>query len=70
MGTPVLIAPDLTAVRIGRHPVKLTAILYLKQALLEERYEDCPDIIMIAREFGADPYEIRNILEDPRRKPQ
>ena len=51
------------------HPVKLTALLYLKQALMEERYEICSDLIAIAKEFGASVIEIRNLLEDPRRKP-
>ena len=51
------------------HPVKLTALLYLKQALLKEKYEMCADIIAIAKEFGARDYEIQNLLEDPRRNP-
>ena len=52
---------------IKRDPVKFTALLYLREALLKERYEDCADIIAIAEEFGAGEFEIRNILEDPRR---
>lgn len=67
MGFPELMTPEVTAVRIGRHPVKVTALLYLKEALLAERYEACAEIIMIACEFGADPLEIRNILEVPSR---
>ena len=51
------------------HPVKLTALLYLKQALLKEQYELCSDLIAIAREFGAKEVEIQNLLEDPRRNP-
>ncbi len=56
-------------VRTKSHPVKLTALLYLKQALLKEQYEMCPDLIAIAREFGAKEVEIQNLLEDPRRNP-
>jgi len=52
-----------------RHPVKLTALLYLKEALLKERYEACPEIITVARDFGATIYEIDDLLEDPRRSP-
>ena len=33
------------------HPVKTTALLYLKQALMKEQYELCSDFIAIAREF-------------------
>ena len=51
------------------HPVKLTALLYLKQALQKEQYEMCSDLIAIAKEFGAKEVEIQNLLEDPRRNP-
>jgi hypothetical protein len=54
---------------LRRHPVKLTALLYLKEALLEEHYELCSDLIAITKEFGASELEIKNLLEDPRRKP-
>ncbi len=60
----------LGARRLGRHPVKLTALLYLREALLEERYEECAEMIGIAQEFGAQPFEIQNLLEDPRRIPR
>ena len=46
------------------HPLKLTALLYLKDALLRERYEDCGDMIDIAREFGADKVDIGRTLSD------
>lgn len=52
-----------------RHPVKLTALLYLKEALLKERYEVCGTLIGVAREFGAAQFEIDDLLEDPRRNP-
>ena len=55
--------------RVVRHPVKLTALLALKEALLEEKYEECSEIIAIAREFGARDFEIYYLLEDPRRRP-
>jgi hypothetical protein len=54
---------------IYRHPVKLTALLYLKEALLKEKYEICEGLIAIAREFGAAKFEIDDLLEDPRRSP-
>ncbi len=53
-----------------RDPVKLTALIYLREALLKERYEDCADIISVAREFGASADEIRWFLENPRRFPR
>ena len=67
MGTHAVLVPETTQVRINRHPVKVTAMLYLKEALLAELYEECAEYIAIALEFGADPLEIRNLLEVPRR---
>jgi len=55
--------------RRSNHPVKLTALLYLKEALLREQYEKCAEIVASAKEFGALPYEIQDLLEDPRRSP-
>ena len=56
--------------RIRKNAIKLTALLYLREALLEERYEECAEFIAVARQFGAQPFEIQNILEDRRRIPQ
>ncbi len=53
-----------------RDPVKLTALLYLREALLEEKFECCLEFIAIAKEFGALDEEIRVLLEDPKRHPQ
>ena len=53
-----------------KDPVKLTALLYLKEALIKERYEQCPQFIALAREFGAQNPEIDELIEDPRRMPQ
>jgi len=62
--------PDLLTSRgLRRHPLRLTALLYLRESLLQERYEECEICIKIACQFGARHYEIRNILEDPRRMP-
>lgn len=55
--------------RRTRDPVKLTALLYLREALLGERYEECVEFIAIAREFGALDREVKALLEDPRRHP-
>lgn len=49
-------------------PVALTALLYLKEALVEERYEECAELVRIALEFGAGEVRIGYLLEDPRRE--
>jgi hypothetical protein len=61
--------PKFRRRRAAGHPVKLTALLYLKEALLRENYEICADVIATAKEFGAADFEVRDLLEDPRRAP-
>ena len=53
----------------SHHPLKITALLYLKEALIREQYEKCAEIVALAKEFGAVDFEIRDLLEDPRRSP-
>ena len=55
---------------VKRNPVKLTALLYLREALFRERYEECPQFIEVAKEFGAMESEIEELLEDARRIPR
>ena len=55
--------------RRSYHPVKLTALWYLKDALVREQYEKCAEIVAVAKEFGAQSFEIQDLLEDPRRSP-
>ena len=59
-----------TLLRVRRDPVKLTALLYLREALRRERYEDCSQFVRVAKEFGAQDREIEELLEDPRRTPR
>ena len=54
---------------VVKHPVRLTALLYLKEALLKEQYEICAEVIALAQEFGATASEVQGLLEDPRRSP-
>ena len=55
--------------RIPKDAVQVTALHYLKEALLKEHYEICQDVIAIAKEFGAKDGDVRDLLEDPRRSP-
>lgn len=59
-----------TLLRVRKNPVKLTALLYLKEALWRERYEQCTQFVQVAKEFGALDREIEELLEDPRRTPR
>lgn len=70
METKTVLARPKGYFRIKKDPVKLTALLYLREALFEERYEECAEFIAIAVEFGAKHPEIKSILEDRRRVPK
>lgn len=59
-----------TLLRVRRNPIKLTALLYLREALRTERYEECAQFVQVAREFGAQEQEIEELLEDVRRMPR
>lgn len=61
---------EVTRSLLIKHPVRMTALLYLRDAMLQEKYEDCANIISIAREFGAHAHEIEGLVEDPRRVPR
>ncbi len=54
----------------AKHPVVLTALLYLRDALIREEYEKCRELIAVAEEFGAQEVDINYLLEDPRRVPE
>ena len=62
-------ASPAAEVRTARHPVRLTALLYLREALRSERYEECAQFALTAREFGASQREVEELLEDARRLP-
>ena len=42
--------------------LKVTALLYLKDALLKEEYEDCQELVDSARNFGAHQSEINEVI--------
>ncbi len=44
--------------------LKATSLLYLKDALLNQRYEDCAELIRAAKSFGAQPGEIGRIIAE------
>lgn len=44
------------------HALKLTSLMYLKEALVHERYEICQEVIDSAYEFGASSFEVDYVL--------
>lgn len=53
----------------ARDPVRLTALIYLREALLAEQYETCAEIIDIALDSGSNSREIFDVLSNPLRFP-
>ena len=49
--------------RIPEEILKATALLYLEDALRNERYEDCAELIQRAKEFGAKRFEVRKVIK-------
>ena len=44
--------------------LKATALMYLKEALVKEVYEDCPELIQNAKDFGAEQKEISELIAE------
>ena len=42
--------------------LKVTALLYLKEALLKEEYEGCQELVDSARKFGAQQGEVNEVI--------
>ncbi len=46
------------------NPLKETALMYLKESLNKERYEECSEMIKNAKRFGAQPNEIAQVIRE------
>lgn len=44
--------------------LKVTALLYLKEALVNQEYEQCPVLIKTAQRFGAGKQDIRKVIDE------
>jgi len=44
--------------------LKATALIYLRDALDKQAYEQCPDLIQQALNFGAQKGEIQQVIAD------
>ena len=44
--------------------LKLTALIYLKEALVAQRYEECAALISEAKDLGAKQSEINALIAD------
>lgn len=48
--------------------LKATSLLYLKDALQKERYEECAALIQVAKSYGADSGDIGRAIAEALRK--
>ncbi len=44
-------------------PLKVTALTYLREALVKEDYENMDELVRYARVFGADEQEVAQTLQ-------
>lgn len=44
--------------------LKITALLYFKEALVKQEYEQCPALIATAKRFGANQVDIWNVIAE------
>lgn len=42
--------------------LQVTALLYLKEALYKQNYEQCPELIHTAKRYGASVQEVQKVI--------
>lgn len=42
--------------------LKVTALLYLKEALYKQKFEQCPELIQTAKRYGASTEEVQTVI--------
>lgn len=59
-----VIASGQSGSRVADGVLKATSLIYFKEALVNEQYEDCADFIRTAQSFGAQQSEISRIIAE------
>ncbi len=59
-----VIASDQNGSRVADGVLKATSLIYFKETLVNEQYEDCADFIRTAQAFGAQQSEISRIIAE------
>lgn len=44
--------------------LKATSLVYFKEALLKQEYEDCKEFVRTAKRFGAEQSEITAVIDE------
>ncbi len=50
--------------------LKATALLYFQDALLKSEYEECAELIAVAKQYGATQSDINDTIADYLRNPK
>jgi hypothetical protein len=61
MGTNAILADEVLT---SNEVLKLSALVYLQDALVKQKYEQCAELVDIAVKFGADKGEIKQVIAD------
>lgn len=64
MNNELITSNDVKAWLQSDEVLKLTSLLYLKEALVAQRYEDCAELIQEAKGLGAQQSEISALLAE------
>lgn len=64
MENNVLSRKKTNSFRLTDNVLKATALVYLKEALFRQKYEQCAELIRSAKEFGAGEEEVRGVIEE------
>ncbi|HOY08975.1 MAG TPA: hypothetical protein PLB05_02740 [Candidatus Omnitrophota bacterium] len=68
MGNNTVVKNNETRTLNADNVLKVTALQYLKEALAQECYEECAELVRAAKQFGAHPDDIRVILSGHARR--
>ena len=56
--------PDQGQALVPDPILKMTALLYLKEALIVQEYESCQELIDTAKDLGVNPGDISAVIAD------
>ena len=64
-----ILTPEQQSLWVYDPVLKLTALLYFVQALEAGTYEQCAELVRLARDFGARDYEIDAVIAAHLKRP-
>ena len=62
MKSDVILTNEENQAAVADEILKATALVYFKDALLKQEYESCKELADLAKKFGAQQSEIREVI--------